>query len=182
MFKIDARSSQIGTPGPPKSVPEAPRGTQIRFWEHLEQQVGLPWPIWAAIGTLGGPIWAFLGLNLELRGFICWPDGPFWVPRASILRFPGHPEAAFCQFYSKFAKFMKTIEKPRFSYGFSMISGVRRASKSTKNLKKSSPECLGTLKNRLRWAGLAGLAAQVANVGPMGAQRWPKWFSQGATR
>ena len=77
---------------------------------------------------------------------------------------------------------MKTIEKPRFSYGFSMISGVRRASKSTKNLKKSSPECLGTLKNWLRWAGLAGLAAQVANVGPMGAQWWPKWFSQGATR
>ena len=53
-----------------------------------------------------------------------------------------------------------------------MISGVRRASKSMKNLKKSSPECLGTFKNWLRWAGLAGLAAQVANVGPMGAHLW----------
>ena len=79
----------------PKSVLEASRGNQIQFREHLEQQVGLPWPIWAAIGTLGGPIWAFLGLNLELRGFICWPDGAFWVPRASILRVPARPEAIF---------------------------------------------------------------------------------------
>ena len=96
MSKIDARSSQIGTPGPPKSVPEAPRGTQIRFWEHLEQQVGLPWPIWAAIGTLGGPIWAFLGLNLELGELVLLPrwtisgakgrhfEGPR-APRGSIL-------------------------------------------------------------------------------------------------
>ena len=42
--------------------------------------------------------------------------------------------------------------------------------KLMKNIQKLSPESLGTPKNRQRWAGLAGLAAQVANVGPMGAQ------------
>lgn len=45
------KCSQIGAPGPPKSIPEVPRGTQIRFRAHFEQQVGLPWPVWAAIGT-----------------------------------------------------------------------------------------------------------------------------------
>ena len=35
-----------------KSVAEPPMGTKIRFWEHLELQIGLPWTIWAAIGTL----------------------------------------------------------------------------------------------------------------------------------
>ena len=52
MLKKDARSSQIGALGPPKSIPEAPRGTHIRFREHFEQQVELPWLIWAAIGAL----------------------------------------------------------------------------------------------------------------------------------
>ena len=47
--------------------------------------------------------------------------------------------------------------------------------KLMKNIEKSSPESFGTPKNRQRWAGLAGLAAQVANVGPMGAQ----WRSNG---
>ena len=65
---------------------------------------------------------------------------------------------------------MKTIEKPRFSYGFSVISKVWRVSKSMKNAKKSSPECFGTPKNRAGWAGLARWAAQVAIAGPMGAQ------------
>ena len=53
--------------------------------------------------------------------------------------------------------------------------------KLMKNIEKSSPESLGIPKNQQRWAGSAGMAAQVANVGPMGAQWWPKWFSQGAT-
>ena len=36
VFKNDARSFQIGAPGPSKSVPEAPREIQIRFREHGE--------------------------------------------------------------------------------------------------------------------------------------------------
>ena len=48
-------------------------------------------------------------------------------------------------------------------------------SKLMKNIEKSSPESLGTPKNWQRWAGSAGMAAQVANVGPMGAQ----WRSNG---
>ena len=39
-----------------------------------------------------------------------------------------------------------------------------------KNLNTSIPDCLGTPENRPGWAGLAGLAAQVANVGSMEAQ------------
>ena len=62
------------------------------------------------------------------------------------------------------------MQKPRFFHGFSMISRVRRESKSLKILKKWSPECFGTPKNRQGWAELAGSAAQVANVGSMGAQ------------
>ena len=52
MLKIATGSFPIGDPGFPKPVPEAPRDSQIRVREHFEQQVGLPWPIWAAIGTL----------------------------------------------------------------------------------------------------------------------------------
>ena len=52
LFKIDVRSSLRGAPGFPKSVQEAPRSIQIRCREHFEQQVGLPWPVWATIGTL----------------------------------------------------------------------------------------------------------------------------------
>ena len=40
------------------------------------------------------------------------------------------------------------------------------------NLEKSSPESFGTAKKRQRWAGLA---AQVANVGPMVAQWGPQY-------
>ena len=51
-----------------------------------------------------------------------------------------------------------------------MISGVRGASKSMKNLEKSNPECLGTPANRPGRAGLAGLAgvvaAELAHGGP----------------
>ena len=47
-----SRSSQIRAPGFSKSVTEAPMGTLLRFWEHFEQQVGRPWPVWAAIGAL----------------------------------------------------------------------------------------------------------------------------------
>ena len=51
-LKIATGSFPIGTPGLPKPVPEAPRDSKIRVGEHFEQQVGLPWPIWAAIGAL----------------------------------------------------------------------------------------------------------------------------------
>ena len=47
--------------------------------------------------------------------------------------------------------------------------------KLMKNIEKSSPESLGIPKNRQRRAGSAGMAAQVANVGPMGVQ----WRSNG---
>ena len=47
--------------------------------------------------------------------------------------------------------------------------------KLMKNIEKSSPESLGIQKNQQRWAGSAGMAAQVANVGQMGAQ----WRSNG---
>ena len=59
----------------------------------------------------------------------------------------------------------KIMQKPRFPCGFAIFSGARRASKSMKNLKKSRPECFGTHYNRLGWAGLIQLVAQVANVG-----------------
>ena len=68
--KMATRSFQIVAPGLPKSVPEAPRDSKIRVGEHFEQQVGLPWPIWAAIGTHEGSILTFLGLILDLPGFI----------------------------------------------------------------------------------------------------------------
>ena len=42
--------------------------------------------------------------------------------------------------------------------------------KLMKNIEKSSPESFGIPKNRQRWAGSSGMAAQVANVGPMGVQ------------
>ena len=47
--------------------------------------------------------------------------------------------------------------------------------KLMKNIQKLSPESVGTPKNRQRWAELPRLAAQVANVGPMGVQ----WRSNG---
>ena len=37
---------------------------------------------------------------------------------------------------------MKIIQKPRFPYGFSMISGVRGTSKSTKNLQNRARRAL----------------------------------------
>ena len=93
---VDVKSSKIGARSPPKSLPEAPGGIKNRCQEHQEQQVGPPGPSWAPILTLGGPIWVFLGLNLELRGFILLPrwtilgakglhfEGP-GAPRGSIL-------------------------------------------------------------------------------------------------
>ena len=99
------------------------------------------------------------------------------MPRASILRALANPMATFFCSGSDFGENTEIIQKPRFSYGFSMISGDRRASKSLKNLKKSTPECLGRPKSRPGWAGLARLAAQVANVGPMGVQ-WRRFPAQ----
>ena len=52
LLKICAGSSQIGARGLPKSVPRAPRGVQSGFQNRFEQQVELPWPIWATTGTL----------------------------------------------------------------------------------------------------------------------------------
>ena len=57
-------------------------GTQIRFREHLELQIGLPWTIWTAIGTLGGPILALVALNFDRRGLIL-------VPGETVLGAPG---------------------------------------------------------------------------------------------
>ena len=127
-------------------------------WDTLRAHLGALWP---HLGAPGGNFGTLLGTQ------------------AAILRAPGRPMATFFRFGSDFAENMKIIEKPRFSYGFSMISGVRRASKSMKNLKKSSPECLGTPKNQPGWAGLSGLAAQVANMGQMGGQWTPQWLQQG---
>ena len=71
----------------------------------------------------------------------------------------------------------------RFSFGFSLFSGVGGASKSMKNLKKSSPECFGTRENRPGWAGFDGLdgevAVELANGGPNSiriANEWKKPF------
>ena len=50
--------------------------------------------------------------------------------------------------------------------------------KLMENIEKLSPESFGTPKNRQRRAGSAGMAAQVANVGPMGAQ----WRSDGGPK
>ena len=68
------------------------------------------WGSWPSIRIAGGPFW--------------YPGRPFWVPQASILKVLGHPVAAFCRFCIKIAKFMKTIEKPRFLHGFLMISRI----------------------------------------------------------
>ena len=64
VFKIDARSFQIGAPGPSKSVPEAPREIQISFREHGEWQVGLPGSYW---DTLRAHLGA-LGSHFRIRG------------------------------------------------------------------------------------------------------------------
>ena len=158
-----------------KSLPEVPGGIKNPCQEHREQQTDRQGPAGHPFRRSEGlsrrscvPIWSSGGL------FRC-PNVPFWVPKASILRVPGRPEAVFCRFCSKFAEFMETIEKPRFSDGFSMISKGQRVSKSRTNLKKSSPECLGTPKNRAGWAGLARWVTQVAIVGPIGAQWGAQW-------
>ena len=70
LLKIDARSSQIGVRGQPKSGPETPGDIQICFREHVGPQGGLPWPIGVANGTLGGSILALSGLILEFLGSI----------------------------------------------------------------------------------------------------------------
>ena len=79
-----------------KITPGGSRGHQKPCQEHQEQQVGSPGPSWAPILTLGGTIWALLGLKLELRGLILLPrwivlgapglhfEGP-GAPRGSIL-------------------------------------------------------------------------------------------------
>ena len=79
LLKIAIGSFPIGTPELPKPVPEAPRDSKIRVREHFEQQVGLPWPIWAAIGTLEGSILALLGLILDLPGIIVVLGGVVWA-------------------------------------------------------------------------------------------------------
>ena len=71
---VDARTSKIGVMSPPKSVPEAPGSIKNRFQKHSEQQVELPWSIWAPILTVGELILVLLDLLLELMGFILAPQ------------------------------------------------------------------------------------------------------------
>ena len=120
-----------------------------------------------------------LGLILDLPGIILVPWRAVLGGPGLHFEGPGAPHGHFFGCGSDFAENTKIMQKPRFSFGFSMISGAWRASKAMKNLKKSSPECLGTLKNRPGWAGLSGLAAQVANMGQMGGQWTPQWLQQG---
>ena len=108
---VDVKFSKIGARSSPKSLPEAPRGIKNRCQEHQEQQVGSPGPSWAPILTLGGTIWALLGLKLELRGLILLPrwivlgapglhfEGP-GAPRGSILSIL-HPN---CRMYDNHGK------------------------------------------------------------------------------
>ena len=170
LLEIDARSSQVE----PRGVPNLPRrllgALKFAFGSTCSSKLGCHGPFGQPLGHSEGPSWRSWASSWSSRESFWRLGGLFWVPRASILRVLARPMASFFGFGIDFAENMKTIEKPRFYYGFSMISEVRKASKSMTNLKKSSPECLETLKNRLRWTGLAGLAAQVANVGPMGAQ------------
>ena len=100
--QTDARSSQIGTPLPPKSALEVPRGIQIRFREHFEQQVGLPWPVWAAIGTLRAPILTLLGFILELPGIILMPWGKVLGAPSVHFESPGAPHGHFFLIWQRF--------------------------------------------------------------------------------
>ena len=67
----------------------------------------------------------------------------------------------FFKVRSNVAEYMKTMEKPRLSHAFCMISRVHRLSKSMKNVTTSSPECFGTPTNAVGLTKLARLVAQV---------------------
>ena len=89
---------------------------RARSWA-VRAQLGTLFDIWRAILTLSG-------LILELPAFILMARGTVLGAPGFISWVPGHPVAAFCRFCSNFAEYMKTIEKPWFSYGFFMISTV----------------------------------------------------------
>ena len=127
-------------PGLPKSVPEAPRDSKIRVREHFEQQVDLPWPIWAAIGTLEGSILALWGLIFGSPGIHCGARGRCWGHSWGFhLRFPARHMVTLSDLAAIFAENTKIIQNPMFSNGFSLILRVQRVSKSTKILKKMAP-------------------------------------------
>ena len=92
-----------------------------------------------------------MGCGMEWSGCNC-----------SIFSILMRPKTTKLGFGSNFAENIKIVQKPKFSYGFSLFSGIWRTSKSMKNHKKSTLECFGTPENHPGWEGLAGLARSVA--------------------
>ena len=108
LLKIVIGSFPIRTSEFPKPVPEASRDSKIRVREHFEQQVGLPWPIWAAIGTLEGSILALLGLIFGSPGVHCGARGRCL---GFHLRFPARHMAKLCDLAAIFAENTKNHAK-----------------------------------------------------------------------
>ena len=115
LLKITIGSFPIGTPELPKPVPEAPRDSKIRVREHFEQQVGLPWPIWAAIGTLEGSIWALWGLIFGSPGIHCGAQGRCL---GFHLKFPARYMATLFDLAAMFAENTKIMQKLLFPMVF----------------------------------------------------------------
>ena len=107
LLKIAIGSFPIGTPELPKPVPEAPRDSKIRVREHFEQQVGLPWPIWAAIGTLEGSILALWGLIFGSPGIHCGAQGRCL---GFHLKFPARYMATLFDLAAIFAEIQKSCK------------------------------------------------------------------------
>ena len=133
LLKIAIGSFPIRTSEFPKPVPEASRDSKIRVREHFEQQVGLPWPIWAAIGTLEGSILALWGLIFGSPGIHCGARG-----RCLGFHLARHMATLF-DLAAIFAENAKIMQKPMFSNGFSLILRAQRVSKSLTILKKIAP-------------------------------------------
>ena len=163
----------LGAPVPPKATPEV---LKFAFGSTLSSKLGCPGPSGQPSGHSEGSSWHSWASSWSSRKSFWCLGARLGSPQVSILRIPARPMAIFLGFGRDFAQNVEIIQKPWFSHGFSMISGLGRTSKSMKNMKKSSPESFGPPKNRQRRAGSAGMAAQVASVGPMGAQ----WSSNGS--
>ena len=128
LLKIAIGSFPIRTSEFPKPVPEASRDSKIRVREHFEQQVGLPWPIWAAIGTLEGSILALWGLIFGSPGIHCGARERCWCHSWGFhLRFPARHMVTLSDLAAIFAENTKIIQKPMFSNGFSLILRLPRS-------------------------------------------------------
>ena len=77
---------------------------RIRFREHFEQQVGLPWPIWTAIGTLRGTILALMGSILELQGVTLGLWEIIWGALGFHFERPGTPHGHFFLIWHRFRR------------------------------------------------------------------------------